>query len=63
MTNMFYGCSALTSFELIKFNSQNVEYMNNMFYGCSSLKAIDVSSDNFNKLKDVVDDEKILIKN
>ena len=53
MTNMFYGCSALTSFELIKFNSQNVESMNSMFSGCSSLTSIDLSKVKTNNVKDM----------
>ena len=53
MTNMFYGCSALTSFELIKFNSQNVESMNSMFYGCSSLTSVDLSKCNLQNIKDM----------
>ena len=46
MSNMFYGCSALTSLDLTKFNTAKVVIMDNMFNGCSALKSLDLT--NFN---------------
>ena len=46
MSNMFYGCSALTSLDLSNFNTAKVRDMSNMFYGCSALSSLDLS--NFN---------------
>ena len=46
MSNMFYGCSALTSLDLSNFNTAKVRDMSNMFYGCSALTSLDLS--NFN---------------
>ena len=40
MGAMFYGCSALTSFDLSKFDTSKVTDMSYMFYGCSKLNAI-----------------------
>ena len=33
MSNMFYGCSSLTSLDLSNFDTRGVKYMNYMFYG------------------------------
>ena len=44
MTQMFYGCSSLTSLDLSSFDTQNVLSMSQMFYGCSSLTNLDLSS-------------------
>ena len=44
MSNMFKGCSKLTSLNLSGWNTSKVEYMLNMFYSCSSLTSLDLSS-------------------
>ena len=46
MSNMFYGCSALTSLDVTHFNTAKVRDMNHMFYRCSALSSLDLS--NFN---------------
>ncbi|MBF4212193.1 BspA family leucine-rich repeat surface protein, partial [Pseudomonas donghuensis] len=46
MSNMFYGCSALTSLDVTHFNTANVTNMNYMFYGCSKLTSLDVTKFN-----------------
>ena len=46
MSNMFRGCSSLTSLDLSSFNTQNVTYMYAMFHGCSSLTSLNLSSFN-----------------
>ena len=46
MSNMFYGCSALTSLDLSNFNTAKVRDMSYMFYRCSALSSLDLS--NFN---------------
>ena len=40
MSSMFYGCPALTSLDVSKFNTQNVTDMSWMFYNCESLTTI-----------------------
>ena len=44
MSEMFEGCSGLTSLDLSHFNTQNVTNMSGMFYGCSGLTSLDVSN-------------------
>jgi surface protein len=51
MTNMFRGCSTLTTLDLSSFNTENVLMMRDMFYGCSSLKSLDLSSFSIDKLE------------
>ena len=46
MSNMFYGCSKLTSLDLSNFDTSKVTTMTGMFYNCSSLTSLDVSSFN-----------------
>ena len=46
MDYMFYNCSALTSLDVSKFNTQNVTDMRWMFDSCKALTSLDVS--NFN---------------
>ena len=46
MSDMFCGCSSLTSLDLSNFNTFNVTNMSGMFNGCSSLVSLDLS--NFN---------------
>ena len=43
MSNMFRGCSALTSLDLTNFNTAKVSDMSYMFMGCSALTTIFVS--------------------
>ena len=43
---MFYGCSNLTSIDISKFNTENVNYMDYMFADCSNLISIDISKFN-----------------
>ena len=49
MSNMFAGCSGLTSLDVSGFNTDNVTNMANMFYGCSKLTSLDLSSFTFNE--------------
>ena len=44
MSFMFYGCSNLTSLDLITFNTKNVTNMSGMFNGCKGLISIELSS-------------------
>ena len=46
MSNMFYGCSALTSLDVTHFNTAKVTNMNYMFYRCSKLTSLDVTKFN-----------------
>ena len=46
MSNMFYGCSALTSLDLSNFNTAKVRDMSYMFYSCSALTSLDLSKFN-----------------
>ena len=50
MSNMFYGCSALTSLDVTHFNTAKVTNMNYMFYGCSKLTSLDVTKFNTAKV-------------
>ena len=43
MTEMFYGCSALTSIDLLHLYTENVKVMDGMFQDCSSLEELDLS--------------------
>ena len=43
MGDMFYGCSALTTLDVSKFDTKNVTNMGYMFYGCKALTTLDVS--------------------
>ena len=53
MSNMFNGCSSLTSLNVSSFNTSKVTDMSNMFYGCSSLTSLNVSSFNTSKVTDM----------
>ena len=44
MSNLFNGCSSLTTLDLSKWNISNVTNMQNMFLGCSTLKDVYVTS-------------------
>ena len=43
MSNMFAGCSGLTSLDVSSFNTSNVIRMQNMFYNCVNLTTLNVS--------------------
>ena len=44
MTEMFCGCSSLTSLDVSRLDTSSVIRMDGMFYNCSSLTSLDVSS-------------------
>ena len=46
MSNMFRGCSAITSLDLSGFNTQNVTSIYSMFQECSSLSSLNISGFN-----------------
>ena len=46
MSDMFSGCSSLTSIDLSYFNTKSVVLMSSLFNGCSSLETVDISSFN-----------------
>jgi len=50
MSQMFLGCSSLTSLDLKNFNTSNVTDMTGMFQDCSSLKSLDLRSFNTSKV-------------
>ena len=54
MSNMFWGCSALTSLDLSKFNTEKVTDMSNMFYGCQKLSSLDLSNFNTEKVENMM---------
>ena len=37
---MFYGCSSLSTLDLSKFNTSDVQYMSSVFDGCSKLNDV-----------------------
>ena len=53
MSNMFSGCSSLTSLDLSHFNTANVANMSGMFEGCSSLTSLDLSHFNTANVTDM----------
>ena len=50
---MFYDCYALTSLDVSKFDTQNVEDMSNMFASCEKLKSLNVSNFNTQNVKNM----------
>ena len=50
MSDMFNGCSSLTSLDLSGWNTSNVTNMEYMFYDCSSLTSLDLSGWNMSNL-------------
>ena len=44
MSNMFSGCSSLTSLDLGNFDTSNVTDMSHMFYDCNNLKGLDLGN-------------------
>ena len=53
MSYMFYGCSRLSSLDLLNFNTANVANMSHMFSGCSRLSSLDLSGFNTEKVTDM----------
>ena len=51
MSQMFYGCSKLTSLDLSSFNTANVTTMESMFQSCGKLTTLDLSSFNTDRVK------------
>lgn len=54
MTEMFSGCSSLTSLDLTGFNTEEAVYMNHMFYGCTGLTTLDLSSFNTSRVQAIL---------
>ena len=52
MGGMFYGCSGLTSLDLIDWDTSNVTDMSYMFDGCSGLTSLDLSGWNMSNVTD-----------
>ena len=50
-SNMFYGCSGLTSVDLYNFRTQNVKDMSGMFNGCTKITRIDFNKKYINAEK------------
>lgn len=50
MSQMFYGCKALTSLDVSHFDTKNVESMYSMFCNCRNLISLDVSNFNTEKV-------------
>ena len=44
MSNMFDGCTSITSLDLSNFDTSNVSEMSGMFMGCSGLTSLDLGS-------------------
>ena len=53
MSEMFSGCSSLTSLNVSNFNTTNVTNMSWMFEGCSSLTSLDLSNFNTENVTDM----------
>ncbi len=53
MSNMFDGCTSLTSLDLSSFHTDSVTTMSSMFDGCTSLTSVDLSSFNTEKVTDL----------
>ena len=53
MSEMFYGCSGLTSLDLSHFNTQNVTKMGRMFFDCRGLTSLDLSHFNTQNVTDM----------
>ena len=53
MTNMFYGCSGLTSLDVSSFDTSNVTDMNLMFSICEYLTSLDLSGWNTSNVTDM----------
>ena len=55
MSDMFKGCSSLTSLDINNFNTSNVIYMDGMFGGCSSLTRMDLNNFDTSKVRNMHD--------
>ena len=55
MSEMFSGCSSLTSLDLSGFKTGNAVYLDNMFSGCSNLTNLDLSGFNTDNVTDMGD--------
>ena len=55
MSDMFKGCSSLTSLDINNFNTSNVIYMDGMFGGCSSLTQMDLNNFDTSKVRNMHD--------
>ena len=55
MSWMFYCCPGLTSLDVSKFDTQNVEDMSDMFSSCTVLKSLNVSNFNTQNVKNMTD--------
>ncbi|MBS7409874.1 MAG: BspA family leucine-rich repeat surface protein [Muribaculaceae bacterium] len=53
MSNMFNGCTALTSLDVSNFDTSNVKNMYCMFYMCYALTALDLSNFDTSKVTDM----------
>ena len=53
MSQMFSGCSKLTSLDLSSFKTDKAVLMSSMFYGCSSLTNLDLSGFNTENVADM----------
>ena len=53
MSQMFYGCQALTTIDLSHFCTESVTTMTYMFFECKSLTALDVTSFNTEQVEDM----------
>lgn len=53
MSEMFRGCSSLTSLDVSNFNTQNVTTVRAMFYDCKCLTSLDVSNFNTQNVTDM----------
>ena len=47
MSSMFYNCNSLTSLDLNKFKTTNVQYMSFLLYNCTKLENFDILQNNF----------------
>ena len=53
-SNMFNGCSGLTSLNTSNWNTSNVTKMNSMFGGCSKLTSLDLSNFDTSKVNNMI---------
>ena len=51
MKNMFNNCTSLTSVDLSKLTTEDVNSIETIFLGCYSLKSLDLSKNNFQNVK------------
>ena len=51
MSNLFQGCTSLTSIDISNFNTENVISMAALFEGCSSLTSLNLSNINTDRVQ------------